>query len=196
MYVHWTSIQNLLIQIHFRKPMRVQQRKAIREEIGIWNIPTKGTQLSAFSNVKRWKHFDWNCHAQKNFPHQVKLKSFQMDGRRAINSKTCWFVLIHVNEFVNSDEYYTKSIKSLLLQVEMFVSSIHGLKDEQFDRYLWKYMYRYTITLMVELDLHFNNNYYSRILPCFIKSAKIKRKSQTLTFHLSLVIIPKLVIKN
>ena len=51
--------------------------------------------------------------------------------------------VIHEREFVTEGGYNTHSIESILAQVKMWMSPMHGVEEKHFDRYLCDYMYRY-----------------------------------------------------
>ena len=52
-------------------------------------------------------------------------------------------VVIHAEEFVNSEGYHTNSIESVWSQMKIWMNSMHGLNGNHFDRYLCEFLYRY-----------------------------------------------------
>ena len=52
-------------------------------------------------------------------------------------------VVIHKEEFVNSEGEHTNSVESVWSQVKAWISSMHGVKREFLQNYLCEFMYRY-----------------------------------------------------
>ena len=65
-----------------------------------------------------------------------------MDGQATIN---CYkhSVVVHSEEFVNSEGEHTNSVESVWSQAKCWIRSMHGVRRELLPNYLMEFVYRY-----------------------------------------------------
>ena len=54
-------------------------------------------------------------------------------------------VVIHKEEFVNAEGDHTNSIESVWSQLKNWISSMHGVHEENLEDYLAEFMFRYNV---------------------------------------------------
>ena len=59
-------------------------------------------------------------------------------------------IIIHEREFVNEQGYHINSIEILWSWVKVWMSSLHGVNENNFDRYQCENLYRYNYAALLQ----------------------------------------------